>query len=296
MNRLEKLYQDALFVRLFEDEIACLSDAGLVPGLVHLCSGAELVEGSLCGLLKGPVDQVTGSHRSHGLALMMGADPRAVAAEILGLRSGLSKGQAGTQHLIAPENGFLASNGIVGAQVPLAAGAAFSAKLKGTSGVGVCFYGDGAANQGAVFETLNMAAALELPLLFVMQNNGVAQTTKAGEATGGADLLARAASFGVQPYRMDGYDAESCCATADEALQYVRETSKPAIIEATVPRLSGHYHGAGGDDEGGSDPLLHLEKQLGSLDLDSILHESKQKINHIFDSIRAELHDQEVSA
>ncbi|PCI62889.1 MAG: ABC transporter substrate-binding protein [Kordiimonadales bacterium] len=265
MQQLEQLYTQAAFIRAFELAIGRAADAGHVPGLAHLCCGAELAEVAICAELCGSTDQVTGSHRSHGLALAMGADPIAVAAEIFGRSGGLSDGRGGTQHLIAPEVGFLTSNGIVGAQVPLAAGAALTAKTKDSGGVGVAFFGDGAANQGAVFETMNLAVALKLPMLFILENNGVGQTTASGYATGNTDLLARAAAFGLKTYKMDGYNGVNCINVASEAVAVAR-MGAAVFIEAVVPRLSGHYHGETGvsPSESERDPLQILAASLPS--------------------------------
>jgi len=267
MQNLLDLYTKASFIRAFELHIAVAAEAGHVPGLVHLCCGAELVEVAICSALKGPKDQVTGSHRSHGLALAMGADPTAVAAEILGRKGGLSKARGGTQHLMAPQKGFLASNGIVGGQVPLAAGAALTAKMLGAGGMAVAFFGDGAANQGAVFETMNLALSLELPLLFVLENNGLGQSTSAAYASGGVDLLSRAKGFGLKAASMNGYDGKACLTVAQDITEYVRSNCSPAFIEASVPRLSGHYFGEKADylaHHAAEDPIEDLEEIIGA--------------------------------
>ncbi len=197
----------------------------------------------ICSHLSGPVDQVTGSHRSHGLALALGVDPVAVAAEIMGREAGLSSGLGGTQHLLAPEAGFLSSNGIVGGQVPLAAGAALAAKVRQTGGVAAAFMGDGATNQGAVFETLNLAMALRLPLLFVVENNGLGQSTSASYASGGANIAARARGFGLAASTVDGCDIAALQNSADRMVNWVRSSGTPAFLEVVSPRLDGHYHG-----------------------------------------------------
>jgi TPP-dependent pyruvate/acetoin dehydrogenase alpha subunit len=263
------LYKFASFIRAFELHLAVAAEAGHVPGLLHLCCGAELAELAICAQLTGPKDQVTGSHRSHGLALAMGADPLALAAEILGREGGLSAGRGGTQHLSSPKNGFLTSNGIVGGQVPIAAGAALTAKMLGAGGVAATFFGDGAANQGAVLETMNLAVALELPMVFVMENNGLGQSTSTEYATGGADLLSRATGFGLKPFKIDGFDAADCLSSAKIAVSYVRKSGKPAFVEASVPRLSGHYYGEKADylathDE--RDPIEILAHELSAKD------------------------------
>ncbi|WP_262692634.1 thiamine pyrophosphate-dependent dehydrogenase E1 component subunit alpha [Kordiimonas aestuarii] len=242
LGELKNLYEKALFIRAFEDRVAASADAGHVPGLVHLNSGAELAELAVISLLDMLKDQVTGSHRSHGLALACGVDPLALAREILGRKGGLSDGLGGTQHLMAPENGFLTSNGIVGGQVPLAAGAALSAKTLGTGGIAATFMGDGAVNQGAVQETLNLAVALNLPLLFVVINNGFGQSTAASYATAGS-LIGRARAFGLAADQVDGQDPAAMMKAADRMVGWVRKTGSPAFIEAKVIRLSGHYHG-----------------------------------------------------
>ena len=240
---LLKLFEKACFIRAFELEIARQYDVGEVPGLVHLSTGTEVADAALAVVLNPPIDTVTGSHRSHGLALAVGAAPVEVAGEILGRVGGLSDGMAGTQHLIAPESGFLTSNGIVGAQVPLAAGAALTAKITGTGGVGVAVFGDGAANQGAVLETMNLAVALALPMVFVLYNNGVAQTTSAAFASGGDSFTRRAATFGLKEFVADSCDISRCTDALERAAASARAL-KPAFIEVSVGRDDGHYYGA----------------------------------------------------
>lgn len=237
-----EIYKTAVFIRAFEQEIAKQFDAGQVPGLVHLCSGAEVAEVTLASVLDNGCDQLTGSHRSHGLALAMGASPLGVACEILGRDGGLSNGLAGTQHILAPENGFLTSNGIVGAQVPLAAGAALSAKTRGTGGIAVAVFGDGAANQGAVLETMNLAVSLSLPLMFVLENNGFGQSTTSTYAGGNVSYADRARAFGLNASVADGHNAENCCTVFAAAVAACRK-NMPVFVEVSVPRLSGHYHG-----------------------------------------------------
>ena len=258
------LYRTAYFIRCFELEIAHQADKGEVPGLVHLCTGAEVAEVSLVSTLDIAVDQVTGSHRSHGLALAVGANPLEVAKEILGRAGGLSNGLGGTQHLMAPENGFLASNGIVGAQVPLAAGAALSAKVRGTNGIGVAVFGDGAANQGAVLETMNLAVSLKLPILFVLENNGFGQSTASKYASGGASYAERARAFGLMAESTDGFDHRVCHSAIQKLVDVVRGGA-PAFLEVSVPRLSGHYHGEDAaymTAQAEQDPLQHMRAAL----------------------------------
>lgn len=249
-------YQRCWFIRCFERAIAEQASAGNVPGLVHLSTGSEVADILLGHWVDAERDLVTGSHRSHGLALACGADPIAVAIEILGRQGGLSDGLAGTQHLLAPEAGFLTSNGIVGAQVPLAAGAALSAKAATIGGIGVAVFGDGAANQGAVLETMNLAVALNLPLLFVLYNNGMAQTTAATDATAGS-FCDRARSFDLAAWSADSASYDACSNAVHQAVKHTR-TEGPAFLEITVTRDHGHYY----DDErdGGFEPSQAIQK------------------------------------
>lgn len=279
---LTEIYKTAYKIRVFEEAVAAAADAGKVPGLAHLCSGAETLQAAICHMLDGSIDQVTGSHRSHGLALAMGADSTKVAAEIFGKATGLSRGFGGTQHLLAPEKGFLTSNGIVGGQVPLAAGAALTAKTLKTGGIGVAFFGDGAANQGAVLETMNLAVALELPLLFVLENNGMGQTTASDYASGGTSLADRADAFNMVAFQVAAADIFGMEEIVPAAVDYVRNERQPAFLETFVPRLSGHYHGDSNtfDSEEQEDPLLVLEDHLKTLpdktDLENDIQQSVQ--------------------
>jgi len=242
-----KQYQRCWFIRFFEQAIAVQARLGNVPGLVHLSTGSEVADVLLGHQLDPGRDHVTGSHRSHGLALACGADPVAVAKEILGHEGGLSGGLAGTQHLLAPEAGFLTSNGIVGAQVPLAAGAALSTKAAANGGIGVAVFGDGAVNQGAVLETMNLSVALNLPLLFVMYNNDMAQTTAAIDATGG-NCDARAKSFGLTTWSVDSSIYQDCVKTLHDAAHHARRHG-PAFVEVGVTRDHGHYFGSAEETE-----------------------------------------------
>ncbi len=284
--QLRKLFEKSVEIRVFETQVAKAADAGQVPGLVHLCNGAEVLQGAICSKLDGKTDSVTGSHRSHGLALAMGADPYKVAAEIFGNADGLSGGMGGTQHLLAPECGFLSSNGIVGGQVPMASGAALTAKTLKTGGIAVCFFGDGAANQGAVLETMNLAVALKLPLLFVLENNGFGQSTSADFACGGVSLSDRAKAFGLNTYEIDGYVPEDCLQKSEEIIEGIRKGGRPAFIEAKVPRLAGHYHGENaaylsscGDAK---DPLKALDALVGAVS-DIIWKNAEVKMQAVFE-------------
>lgn len=253
-----KQYQRCWFIRAFEQVIAEQAAAGNVPGLVHLSTGSEVADVLLGWHLDWRRDHVTGSHRSHGLALACGAEPVDIAKEIMGRAGGVSDGIAGTQHLMMPEGetSFLTSNGIVGGQVPLAAGAALSAKARdGMDGIGVAVFGDGAANQGAVLETMNLVAALQLPMFFVLYNNGLAQSTSVDTATAGS-YVDRAKSFGLHSWSADSADYENCRRVMQQGVAQARRC-EPCFMEVAVTRDHGHHFGeaAHGESFDASQPL-----------------------------------------
>lgn len=259
---LTELYRSALFVRRFEEGLAKAHDNGHVPGLLHLCVGAEIAEALLCKALDNTRDQVTGSHRSHGLALLMGTCPNKIAKEILGRVGGLSNGMGGTQHLLAPEHGFLTSNGIVGAQVPIALGAALTAKTNASGGIGVAVFGDGAANQGAVLESLNLAVALKLPMVFFMENNGVAQSTSSSFSMPGGSMGGRAKAFGLKTYQIEPERYQTAFEDIQSAVADARG-GVPVFIEAKTIRLSGHFYGdSSGHNNNEDDPIARLKARL----------------------------------
>ncbi len=279
-----QIYRTACQIRAFEDAIARAADQGQVPGLAHLCTGAEILEATICTTLLDN-DFVTGSHRSHGLAIGCGADTYTTAAEIFGKAAGLSGGFGGTQHLVAAKSGFLTSNGIVGAQVPLAAGAALTAKTLKNGGIGIGVFGDGAANQGAVLETMNLAVALDLPLLFILENNGIGQSTSAEYASGGTSLSKRAKAFGLRVETLQSSEVERTLKLIPKLINDIRSTGKPVFLEAFVPRLSGHYYGEQQDfGKDTSDPLSILEHLL-EIDNSSLDGEREQ----LESTIRAEV-------
>lgn len=285
VDDLKTIFADAWFIRAFEDCVAALSAAGKTPGLVHLSHGSEVADVMLRRHLQPSTDKITGSHRSHSLALIGDVDPVVLAAEIMGLSGGTGSGLGGTQHIVSKDTLFLSSNGIVGAQVPIALGAALSARQVKNSGIAVAVFGEGASNQGGVFESLNMATALHLPILFLMQNNQMAQSTHVKDVAV-VNLTARARSFGMVAEQADGADVVSLENTFDRLIRYIRETSSPAFIEVSVPRLRGHYHGdQSSDGQSNVDPLMNLQKLLQVQDMQD------EEIQTIIDSAKARAKD-----
>ena len=188
-------------------------------------------------------DIVTSTHRGHGHALAKGVDAVALMREIFGRAGGCCGGKGGSMHIADPGRGLLCANGIVGANAPLAVGAALSARLLGASRIAVAFLGDGASNQGAVFESLNLAAAFALPCLFVIEDNGYGEYTPRAAVTGTDDLAARIRGFGMPAARLDGSDVLAVEAAARDAIAGLREGRGPAAIVAEVARFSGHFEG-----------------------------------------------------
>ena len=192
-------------IRAFEEQVRSLFFGGMIPGLVHLCAGQEAVAVGVCSQLR-TSDKIASNHRGHGHCLAMGADVRRLMAEIMGRRPGYGLGRGGSLHIFDVVNGNLGTNGIVGGGIPLAVGAAFSAKRNGRGDVAVCFFGDGALNQGLLFEAMNMAAIWRLPVVFVCENNGYGEFTASEYVTAGRDPKARGASFDIPSEAVDGMD------------------------------------------------------------------------------------------
>jgi pyruvate dehydrogenase E1 component alpha subunit len=241
-EKLRHAYARMRLIREFEERLHLEVATGTVPGFSHLSAGQEAVAVGVCENLL-PGDYISSTHRGHGHCLANGSDPRRVMAEIYGRRDGLCCGKGGSMHLIDIERGFIGANGIVGAGLPLAAGAALAHRTLKRNSIAVAFAGDGASNQGAVFETLNFAVVLKLPILFVFENNGFSQFTSAEYGLGCGDLLARVRAFGMPGTRVDGVDFFAVYEAVAEAVRRMRGGGGPSVIEATLPRFLGHYEG-----------------------------------------------------
>lgn len=235
------LWRTMVTIRRFEERIAVEYPNGDIPGKVHLYLGQEAVAAGICAVLE-TGDKIGSTHRGHGHAIAMGCDLEGMMLEIYGRAGGICGGKGGSMHIADLDKGMLGANGIVGANAPIAMGAALSAKVRGTDNVAVAFLGDGAMNQGAVLETLNMAAALSLPLIIVLENNGYGEATRSDQVTAGESLSARAAAFGWTTFQVDGVDVFSVRETMVAARAVAIEKG-PVLIEADVPRFSGHYEG-----------------------------------------------------
>src|SRR5262245_54191094 len=230
-DRLRELYALLWRIRLFEQSVLDLYKRGDIRGTAHLYIGQEAVASGVCTAL-GPDDYVTSTHRGHGHCLARGLDPGPMLAEILGRAGGYCKGKGGSMHVACPELGLLGADAVVGANAPIASGAALAAGLLGADRVAVCFFGDGAANQGVLLETLNLATVLKLPVVFVCENNLWALNTSAARTHSVPDVAARAAGFGLPGVIVDGQDAVAVYQTAREAVDRARRGGGPTLIEA----------------------------------------------------------------
>jgi len=235
------LYREMARIRAFEERVRSLSAAGQVPGLTHLYSGQEAVAVGVSAALK-PDDVIASHHRGHGHCLARGGDPLRLMAEILGRAPGYGLGRGGSMHILDPATHNLGTNGIVGGGVPLATGAALSAWTLKTGRVAVAFFGDGAMNQGIVFECMNMAALWKLPVVYVCENNYYGEFTRIDDVTAGT-LAGRASAFGIPVAEIDGMDVLAVHAAASDAVARARGGEGPTLLLCDTWRFSGHHAG-----------------------------------------------------
>jgi pyruvate dehydrogenase E1 component alpha subunit len=241
-EKLIEMYRKMLEIRLFEEKVAEVFAKGQIPGFLHLCIGQEAVAVGVCMNLRKD-DYITFSHRGHGHCLAKGTSMRKVMAELFGKSSGCCKGRGGSMHLTDIENGVLGANAIVGANIPIAAGAALSVKLKGTDQVVVCFFGDGAANTGAFHEGLNIAALWKLPVVYVCENNLYAISTHVSTSTSVKDIAIRATAYGIPGEIVDGMDVIAVYETSKKAIERARKGEGPSLLECKTYRFCGSFQG-----------------------------------------------------
>lgn len=232
-------YREMLLIRRFEEKAGQLYGMGFIGGFCHLYIGQEaVVVGMQMAQKEG--DQVITAYRDHGHMLALGMSARGVMAELTGRRSGLSKGKGGSMHMFSKEKHFYGGHGIVGAQVSLGTGLAFANKYRGNDSVAVAYFGDGAANQGQVYESFNMAALWKLPIVYIVENNRYAMGTSTARATAQSDYSKRGVSFGIPGVQVDGMDVRAVKAAAEEALEHCRSGKGPIILEMLTYRYRGH--------------------------------------------------------
>lgn len=234
------MYERMLLIRYFEEEGHRRLRAGQMYGEIHQYIGEEAVAVGVCSALN-PDDVITSTHRGHGHIVARGGDVGRMMAELYGKSTGYCKGKGGSFHVADVALGIYGANGIVGAGVPHAVGAAMAARLRHEPRVAVAFFGDGAMNQGVVHEALNLAASYQLPVIFVCENNGWAVSYSIKEATNIHDLAARAAGYGMPGRVVDGMDVASVYEHATEAVAAARSGQGPQFIEAKTYRYEGHF-------------------------------------------------------
>ena len=236
---LEQLYEQMILIRRFEEKAGQLYGMGHIGGFCHLYIGQEAVVVGMQSMAE-EGDSVVTSYRDHGHMLACGMESRGVMAELTGRKNGYSRGKGGSMHMFSREKNFYGGHGIVAAQVPIGAGLAFAHKYKGDGGVNMAYLGDGAANQGQVYETFNMSALWKLPVIFVIENNQYGMGTSVSRASAGLDLADRGKAYGIPGLQVDGMDVLAVRAAAREALDYCRSGKGPYILEMKTYRYRGH--------------------------------------------------------
>ncbi len=234
-----KFYSDMLLIRRFEEKAGQLYGMGLIGGFCHLYIGQEAVVVGMQANLKDG-DQVITAYRDHGHMLACGMDPKGVMAELTGRATGYSHGKGGSMHMFSSEKHFYGGHGIVGAQVPLGTGLAFANKYRGNDNVSLTYFGDGAANQGQVYESFNMAELWKLPVVYIVENNQYAMGTSVQRSSAVSQFHKRGASFNIPGREVDGMDVEAVQAAGAEAVEWCRKGNGPIILEMKTYRYRGH--------------------------------------------------------
>jgi pyruvate dehydrogenase E1 component alpha subunit len=236
---LKKFYHDMLLIRRFEEKAGQLYGMGLIGGFCHLYIGQEAVVVGMQGALRDD-DQVITTYRDHGHMLACGMDPGGVMAELTGRATGYSRGKGGSMHMFSREKNFFGGHGIVGANVPLGTGLAFSNRYRGTEAVCLTYFGDGSSNQGQVFESFNMAELWKLPVIYIIENNQYAMGTSVQRSTSEIELWKRGMAHNIPGEPVDGMDVEAVHAAGQKAVAWARAGKGPYILEMKTYRYRGH--------------------------------------------------------
>jgi TPP-dependent pyruvate/acetoin dehydrogenase alpha subunit len=241
VDRLLHMYRQMVAIRLFEERVNELYIRALMPGLAHLYIGEEAIAVGICEALQ-RTDYVTSTHRGHGHCLAKGASPDRMFAELLGKKAGYCKGKGGSMHIADPDTGNLGANAIVCGSAGLATGAAFASKYLGNKRVTVCFFGEGALNQGVLYEEMNLAQLWKLPIVFACENNMYNEYTHFSETTSGS-IMARPEAFGITAVEVDGQDVRGVYSAAEPLVQRARDGGGPAFMLLNTYRYHGHHVG-----------------------------------------------------
>jgi len=241
-SQLLQAYRTMRTIREFEERVHTEFATGEIPGFVHLYAGEEASATGVCMHLRDD-DYIASTHRGHGHCIAKGVDPVGMMAEIYGKVTGTCKGKGGSMHIADLSRGMMGANGIVGGGGPLICGAALAAKYKREGGVGVCFFGDGASNQGTILEAMNLASVWNLPAIFVAENNGYAESTSSSWSVASDNIADRGSAFGMPSVIVDGFDFFAAHEAAGEAVKRAREGGGPTLIEMKFMRYYGHFEG-----------------------------------------------------
>ncbi len=239
-EELLRLYQQMLLIRRFEEKAGQLYGLGLIGGFCHLYIGQEAVAVGLRSALEAGKDSVITGYRDHGHMLAYGIDPKLIMAELTGRAAGISRGKGGSMHMFSTDRKFYGGHGIVGAQVPLGAGLAFGHKYRDDGGICMSYFGDGASNQGQVYEAFNMAALWNLPVIFVVENNGYAMGTAVKRGSAETHFYRRGTAFRIPGMDVNGMDVLEVRAAAEVAIKHVRGGNGPVLMELHTYRYRGH--------------------------------------------------------
>ena len=289
-EKLIGIYERMVLIREFEERAGTLMEEARIAGAVHLYVGQEAVAVGVCSALT-DTDYITSTHRGHGHLLAKGGDPSRMYAELFGKATGYCKGKGGSMHIADPDLGILGANGIVGAGPPIALGAAFASKYRNDGRVTVCFFGDGASNEGTFHEAANMAALYNLPLVFVCENNLYGEFTRQADHQPIKDVADRASAYNMPGLSIDGMDMVAVYEAASAAIDRARRGEGPTLLECKTYRFYDHVGRDFGvlkrdEDEvaywRSRDPLPHFREQLldqGVLtDADSIVERTRDRI------------------
>jgi len=269
-EELLEYYREMLLIRRFEEKAGQLYGMGLIGGFCHLYIGQEAVVVGLEAAAKEGDQRIT-TYRDHGHMLACGMDPKGVMAELTGRQDGLSKGKGGSMHMFSKEKQFYGGHGIVGANVPLGAGLAFANKYRGNDNVAFTYFGDGAANQGQVYEAYNMAELWDLPVIFVIENNQYAMGTSMKRSTRSKTLHERGVAYGIPGEQVDGMDVLAVREAGRKAVEHCRDGNGPYILEMMTYRYRGHSM---------SDPAKYRTREEVQK-----MRDEKDPINHVRDML-----------
>ncbi|MXP25252.1 pyruvate dehydrogenase (acetyl-transferring) E1 component subunit alpha [Altererythrobacter indicus] len=291
-EELLKFYEQMLLIRRFEERAGQLYGLGYIGGFCHLYIGQEAVAVGLQSVLEEGKDSVITGYRDHGHMLAYGIDPKIIMAELTGREAGISHGKGGSMHMFSTEKAFYGGHGIVGAQVPLGAGLALSHQYKGDGGLCVAYFGDGAANQGQVYETFNMASLWNLPIIFVVENNQYAMGTSVKRSSAETHFYRRGTAFRIPGMKVNGMDVLEVHQAAQVAVKHVREGKGPVLMELETYRYRGHSmsdpakYRTREEVQGvreTSDPIEHAKKDLLEMGYD------EEKLKQLDKDIRAKV-------